>query len=240
MNINHPVLNPTSRVKLYQFFEEYGTVSMYARNELIWGGNNKRSNDVYYIKYGYVKVATPDTSNEDPIYVVYGRGDLFSLLALVDKDTSSLEYTALNRVKVYAVPVTVFQENIAKHPEVAYGALQYMLTNSVLYGGAVVNLHYKKVSERLINGLLSLAARFGRTHENCIILDKVFNHRLIAAQINSTRESVSRELDKLRKKGLIETDSRQIVLKDMEGLYAELDKPFAPEFKDVITEIGNI
>lgn len=231
VNDSRLVLNSSYQLKLYQFFEEHGSVSIFSKNQLIWGGSDRQSTEIYYIKYGYVKAMVQDNLKEDSIYMIFGKGDIFSLHALLNQNTCDLQYVALNKVKVYSVSVALFQDNIANNSNIAHGVFAYILNNSVLYDSAVGSLHYSKVRERLISGLLALAIKFGRRQENCLILDKVFNHRLIAARINSSRESVSRELDKLRRKGLISTKEGCIVLKDINGLYAEINRPPAPEFQ---------
>lgn len=231
MNSSQSIFNPSYQLKLYQFFEEYGSVRIFSKNQLIWGGRDSRLTQIYYIKYGYVKVVTQDNLKEDSLYVIFGKGDLFSLNALASDSNINLRFIALNRVKVYSVPVALFENNIANNSQVAYGTFGYMLNNSVYYDNLVVNLRYNKVSERLIAGLLALAKRFGHRQENFLTLDKIFNHRLIAAQINTSRESVSRELDKLRCKDLIDTSSGYIILKDIDGLYAEINQLPPPEFQ---------
>ena len=231
MNDNSSVFSTSYRIKLYQFFEEHGSVSIFSKNQLIWGGSGSRLTEIYYIKYGYVKVSTQDNLQEESLYVIFGKGDLFSLHALATENNDNLRFVALNRVKVYSVPVALFQKNIANNSNIAYGTFGYMLNSSVFYDSVAVNLRYTKVNERLIGGLLALAKRFGRRQENFFILDKVFNHRLIAAQINSSRESVSRELDKLRRKGLVDTKEGCIVLKDINGLCAEINQTPASEFQ---------
>jgi len=49
------------------------------------------------------------------------------------------------------------------------------------------------------------------------------SHQELANQLGTVRELISRNLTRLQAEGLLEVDSRQIVVKDLKGLTAILD-----------------
>lgn len=91
-----------------------------------------------------------------------------------------------------------------------------------IYANRVDNLEHTKAYLRVILRLLYMAERFGRHYSNSIILDIPITHKDIADTIGLTRETASRELEKLTKKGIISQKGHLIVINDIKKLNREL------------------
>lgn len=81
----------------------------------------------------------------------------------------------------------------------------------------VNTLEYRTVRERIVSFLLFLAHHYGKEVPSGTMLAIPIRRQDIAASINATRETTSRELNALTKKGLLDQDAR-IILKDIEKL----------------------
>jgi CRP-like cAMP-binding protein len=84
-----------------------------------------------------------------------------------------------------------------------------------------------KANERLVYRLVILSARFGQKRGDQIRLDKLFTHSLIGSTINLTRETVSREFERLMHKGLVDSVDHEIVINDINKLHEELGNPIS-------------
>jgi len=63
-----------------------------------------------------------------------------------------------------------------------------------------------------------LISRFGKTTADGLLIDVPLRHQDIASSVNATRETTSRELVALERKGLLANMQSLYLLKDIEGL----------------------
>jgi CRP-like cAMP-binding protein len=68
---------------------------------------------------------------------------------------------------------------------------------------ALANFAYTRHSERVRRKLLQLARNYGRVVRDGIRIDFPVNHTLLAEMIGSSRETVTRALDELRRSGFV-------------------------------------
>jgi CRP/FNR family transcriptional regulator len=68
-----------------------------------------------------------------------------------------------------------------------------------------------------------MSKRFGKQTPQGIVIDVPLRHQDIASSVNATRETTSRELSALERKGLLTNKQSLIVLHDMAGLRKHLD-----------------
>jgi CRP/FNR family transcriptional regulator, cyclic AMP receptor protein len=71
--------------------------------------------------------------------------------------------------------------------------------------------------------LVKLAQSEGRKTTRGIEFLLPSTHQELANQLGTVRELISRNLMRLQAEGLVDVDARQIVVKDLKGLTAELE-----------------
>ena len=93
----------------------------------------------------------------------------------------------------------------------------------------VEQLIFKDVGAKLAELLLSLGHEHGIADERGMIVGLKITHQEMANLIGSTRETVSLTLSQFKRKGLIQTEGRKVILADPEGLRAGVGArtPFA-------------
>jgi CRP/FNR family cyclic AMP-dependent transcriptional regulator len=91
-----------------------------------------------------------------------------------------------------------------------------------LHSERILNLAYRTVRERLVSFLLTMAERFGEKSPDGIIINVPLRHQDIASSINASRETASRELAFLDRKGLISNKQTFITIKDKKAIKAFL------------------
>jgi len=87
-----------------------------------------------------------------------------------------------------------------------------------LHSERVMTLSYRTARERISSFLLATAKRFGTERDGITEIIAPFRQTDIASSVNTTRETTSRELNILRKKGLITSAHGHIGIIDIEGL----------------------
>jgi CRP-like cAMP-binding protein len=92
-----------------------------------------------------------------------------------------------------------------------------------LHSERILNLEYRTVRERIISFLLTMSQRFGKQTNGDILIEVPLRHQDIASSVNATRETTSRELSALERKGLLTNKQSLIILHDLPALKKHLD-----------------
>jgi CRP/FNR family transcriptional regulator len=87
-----------------------------------------------------------------------------------------------------------------------------------IHGDRIMTLGYRTVRERLASFLLGIVDRFGVKTDQGMLLEVPLRHQDIASSISATRETTSRTLSELERKGIISTEQSRITIRDMSAL----------------------
>jgi CRP-like cAMP-binding protein len=87
-----------------------------------------------------------------------------------------------------------------------------------IHSERIINLEYRTVRERLVSFLLTMSNRFGVKTKDGLVIEVPLKQQDIASSINASRETTSRELTGLERKGLISNSQPTIIIKDIEAL----------------------
>ena len=84
----------------------------------------------------------------------------------------------------------------------------------------IENLVFKDVNSKLAELLIRLSIEYGVDDARGVLVALKITHQEMANLIGSTRETVSLTLSQFRRKGLIQTEGRKVIIADKEGLKA--------------------
>jgi CRP/FNR family cyclic AMP-dependent transcriptional regulator len=84
----------------------------------------------------------------------------------------------------------------------------------------IETLIFKDVNAKLAELLLRLSLEYGVDEERGTLLAVKITHQEMANLIGSTRETVSLTLSQFKRRGLIASDGRKVILADRDGLKA--------------------
>ena len=110
-----------------------------------------------------------------------------------------------------------------EHPEVALEGCFVVGARLRRLVGLIEELSFTTIRQRLIAVLVKLAQTEGKKTAHGVEFQLPGTHQELAHQLGTVRELVSRNLMRLQAEGLLEVDARQIVVKDLKALSAELD-----------------
>lgn len=174
---------------------------------------------VFYIEAGLVKAYDITKYGEDNLLIVRKTGEIFPLIWAVTGQERSIIYQALVPTEVWRISRKNFTQYLNDPNTTLAPILNMTIEMYRLHSERIINLGYRSVRERLISFLLTLANRFGQPHaDGGIIVDVPLRQQDVASSINASRETTSRELSALEKKGLLFTHPHYIILRDMDKL----------------------
>lgn len=195
-----------------------GTRAEYAKGEFIVRPGS-RPPGVFYIEHGLVKAYDITKYGEENLLILRRDDELLGLTQALTTEDRETIYTALAPTVVWLIPTERFLSHLVEHPEVALPLVTMLAEMYRIHGDRIMTLEYRTVRERLASFLLGIADRFGqKTEDGSIIIQVPLRHRDIASSISATRETTSRTLSELERKGIISSEQSRITIRSSEAL----------------------
>ena len=188
----------------------------YTRHQEIIG-HRSRSTDVFFIKEGQVRVILYSFSGREVTFRDMGAGESFGELAAIDRKPRSANVVALSDSIVGTMSATLFWDVLQRHPSAAATVLRRMAGQLRDTSERLFELSTLGVRNRIQAELLRLA-RAHAPQDNRAEIAPFPIHSDIASRVSTHREAVTRELNDLTRKGLIERRSRRLVVNDIARL----------------------
>src|SRR5579875_607121 len=201
VNLNM-LANLRQTAELVDVFRRRGTRKTYAKGSFIIAPGESPSG-VFYIYEGLVKAYDITKYGEENLLIIRKGEEIFPLIWALTGQERHVIYQALQPTEVWEITRECFEEEILKHPHALAPLLDMTVEMYRLHSERILNLEYRSVRERVASFLLTIASRFGETTPEGIAIMTPLRHQDIASSVNASRETVSRELAALERRGLL-------------------------------------
>ncbi|HET7060433.1 MAG TPA: Crp/Fnr family transcriptional regulator [Candidatus Saccharimonadales bacterium] len=173
---------------------------------------------IFYIYQGLVKAYDITKYNEENLLIIRKEDEIFPLIWAITGQERSVIYQALAPTITWQLGRDTFLEFIKSKPETLAPLVDMTIEMYRLHSERILNLEYRTVRERIISFLLTMGQRFGKQTPGGLLIEVPLRHQDIASSVNSTRETTSRELSALERKGLLRNQQSLILLRDVKTL----------------------
>ena len=198
-----------------------GTKLSYRKGEYIIRPGETPS-AVYYIEEGLVKAFNISKYGEENLLIIRKKQEIFPLIWALTGQERDINYQALAPTTVWRISLPAYLAFLHNHPAALPPLLDMVTEMYRIHSERLLNLEYRTVRERLISFLITMSNRFGKPGGDGVIIEVPLRHQDIASSINASRETASREIAGLERKGLISTKKTYIVLVDIPKLQSYL------------------
>ncbi len=178
---------------------------------------------LHIIVRGRVRIFKSSASGREQVLAVNGPGETVAEVPVFDGGPYPASVIALENTEVAFVSRKDFQDYCLDHPEVALKVLAFVGTRLRGLVNIIEELSFTTIRQRIVSLLVRLAQSEGKRSARGVEVLLPGSHQELANQLGTVRELVSRNLMRLQAEGLVEVDARQIVIKDLKGLAAQLD-----------------
>jgi CRP/FNR family cyclic AMP-dependent transcriptional regulator len=204
--------------ELVEFFRLHGVKQSYKKNDFIIRPGDTPPG-VFYISQGLVKAYDITKYNEENLLIIRKQDEIFPIIWAITGHERSVIYQALAPTLTYQVDRKELLKFINESPDVLMPILDMTMEMYRLHSERILTLEYRTVRERIISFLLNMSERFGKLADgNKLLIEVPLRHQDIASSVNATRETTSREISALERKGLLENKQSFIMLNDTEAL----------------------
>jgi CRP/FNR family cyclic AMP-dependent transcriptional regulator len=205
--------------KLAAFFSQHKLLS-YKKHEMILRLDAPPPG-VFYLKKGYVRDFAISRDGEELGLIVFKPGDFFPLQWVFKNKPNSHNFEAMTPVELYRVPKEQLLAFLQLEPEVLFALTEEIITRLGGLMDRMEHLVFGNAYERTASILFIFAERFGQQEKDMIIIPMHLPHRTIASFVGLTRETVSVEMKRLEKKGLISKAGGFVCVKNLKRLQLE-------------------
>ena len=168
---------------------------------------------LYIIREGKVKICLISPDGQEISLVVFGKGEYFGDLALLDGLPRSADAIALEKVECFTLQRNDFHNAIMKNPRIAIQIMEVLCERLRRTDQQVEDLIVLDVYGRVAKKLLELAETHGvKQEDGSIFINVRLTQQELAAMVGASRESVNKVLGYFTDKQYITTDKHKITL----------------------------
>lgn len=207
--------------ELVELFRTRGLKQTFRKGDFVIRPGDTPSG-VFYIYQGLVKAYDITKYNEENLLIIRKADEIFPLIWAITGQERSVIYQALAPTTAWQLSRETFLEFISKEPEAMAPIVDMTIEMYRLHSERILNLEYRSVRERIISFLLTMSQRFGKQTADGVLIEVPLRHQDIASSVNATRETTSRELSALERKGLLKNKQSMIILYDVKALRKHL------------------
>jgi CRP/FNR family cyclic AMP-dependent transcriptional regulator len=184
---------------------EHGAVKAYPKNTIIVSEGD-RSDSLYVILAGQVKVYLADEEGKEMVLTTQGPGEYFGEIIL-DEGPRSASVMTLEPSKFSVVSKEQFKEFLARNPEASLELVRSLIHRVRELTKTVGNLALLDVYGRVARLLLELA-----TEEDGKLVVPRLTQQEMASRVGCAREMISRILKDLRTGGYIKDEGERLII----------------------------
>ncbi|MBE9045618.1 Crp/Fnr family transcriptional regulator [Pleurocapsales cyanobacterium LEGE 10410] len=175
-----------------------------------WGGS------VYFILEGWVKIRTYNLDGKEVTLNILGRGEIFGEMAAMDKMPRSTDAITLTKTLIGRIPAEDFVNLITTEPMAGVRLVQLM-AKRLRQVNRRLQLREASSISRVADAILFLVEGQGTECERGTEIPNL-PHRELSSLSGLARETVTRVLTKLEKKGLIQRNADSMRIPDLPAL----------------------
>lgn len=205
--------------KINEFFNQFSTRQYSKGQILILSGDD--TDYVYHIISGKVKEYDVSYRGDEIILNVFKPPAFFPMSLAINKVRNPFVYEADTDVSLKRAPADEVVAFIKANPDVLFDLMSRVYRGLDGLLNRMVHLMSSSARNRILYELIIEAKRFGETLANgkCEIS---LNEKDLGARAGLSRETVSREISKLRGEGMISIGGKKITIESVDLLEAKL------------------
>lgn len=175
--------------------------------------------DVFFVLDGLARAATFTDQGREVFYSDLPRGEAFGIFAAIDGQPRSANVFAREPSRIARLSAQQFREVLYGDRQVSEAFMCYLVDRIRDLSSRMTEATTLSTEQRLCARLLRICQKTG---EDRGVIEKLPTQQELAILISSQRESVGREMSKLKEQGLIEREGRSLRILSLHGLEAKL------------------
>ena len=175
---------------------------------------------LFFVHGGRIKVSKVTRDGKSLTLAYHGPAELFGDSCLLDGGPRTEMAEAVENALLSEIDRVHYEELMHNHPSLGLAMTRLMIVRRRELENKVEALVFRDVSSKLAELLVKLAGEYGVDDARGTLVALKITHQELANLIGSTRETVSLTLSQFKRKRLIQTEGRKVIISDTEALRA--------------------
>jgi len=167
---------------------------------------------IYILKEGRIKITRLTEEGKELTMDILEPGDIFGELAIAGESERETSAEALEDSFICAMAKNDFETFIAENPGVSLGITKWFGSRLREIESRLENLIFHDVRSRLLSLFSDLGEKYGEQTPAGTKITLHLSHQEIANLIGATRETVTLELNNLRRDGKLVLEGKDFVV----------------------------
>lgn len=213
-------MTDTVKRKVIDFFTSYPLL-IYKKGEMILRADDN-PHGVSYIEKGIVRQYSINGAGEALMLQFYRPGAFFPMTWVVNDTPNHYFFEAATAVSIRRAPQGEMKKFLEANPGVLKDFMARLLLGITGLWLRIEHLVLESAYAKTILLMLYYAEKFGIKDAKGVALEVSPTHKEISAWIGTTRETASLQVEALKKKKLLVSRGRQLIIPSLSALEKEL------------------
>lgn len=189
----------------------------YSKGQVIFHKGDE-SGGLYIISSGRVKVYLPSTQGEEVILAILDNGEIIGELSLLDGTKRSATISVTEDSEVMYLSRNDFLNFLRSDFDTVLNVFSMITERLRKTNDQLEEAYMLDITSRIARKILALSDQFGIEQEGIVKIGVKITQKDLAAMIGATRESVNKQLNLLKKNGLIDMENGYITILNTDRL----------------------
>lgn len=172
----------------------------------------------YLVKTGRIKIYKVSRDGREQVLSLLGDGQIFGDVPTFDGGPYPATAATMTDSEIYLINREDFNNMVRRNPEIALKIIQALGGRLRQALDLIRDLSFKQVPHRLAGLLLKLEREYGQETGEGVLISLPLSRQDLADIVGTSRETVTRELKKMERAGMLGIDRRMITITDREKL----------------------
>ncbi|MBI5344811.1 MAG: Crp/Fnr family transcriptional regulator [Deltaproteobacteria bacterium] len=181
------------------------------KNGVVYKSGDK-ADTIYILKEGRVKITRFSSNRKELTVDILEPEDIFGELVMAGEERRETNAVAMEDSLICSIRRKDFEWFIRRIPDLSLAITKWIGLRLRRIEGRFENMLFQDVRTRLITVFKDLAQKYGVSVKNGIKITIHLSHKDLASLIGASRETVTLELNNLKKSGDILSDGKYFIL----------------------------
>ena len=173
---------------------------------------------VYFVKEGKIKIYKADDEGREYILHIFGPGNIFAETVLFGSDPYPANAEAVEDSVIGLIKNRDLEELLKKNTDIAFKIIKVLSKRLRESQENIKNLVFRDTYDRTACALHKMALEHGIKTTNGIEVEMPITRSELASIVGTSRETVTRMLSEMKRKGIIDMDRQKIIIKNERAL----------------------
>jgi len=174
---------------------------------------------IHILKKGKVRVYRVTPDGKQLTLDIYDKGAILGDMSLLGQEPIPEAFAeALDDAVICTISPDEMRKLVERYPVIGVNIISYLSRRLRNAESELESMAYQRVGQRLARKLIDLSNRFGVQTSRGTLIEARLTQQELAEMIGTTRETLAHTLADFRRRGLLDTEKHQVLIRDAEQL----------------------